>query len=355
MFNYLQELAKEYNMSIENVLSIALNRYGLIIPNYPDNRIRFNLKMQGDHNTYFAVCVNTYLESPFTLKDNMIYLDKTPIGLVSTIEKDTCTSTYFRNNKQAITFNSNSRSKCIGCKFCGTYSLDDLDSINFSTKENIKNYFGQLLKENNISSMKQIKDVTICTGCFKTEDDLINHLLLVNESFKDLDFNGRINYIGSQLRDYDKIKLLKKEIDKFSLFLTLEKFIEREKFMRKEKASLTISKAKDLLDYTKSHGITSTFLYILGLENLDVVSKYFNYLKDSVNKFPIIQVFQDYTIEQEEYRHDDAKDIRYYLEARKIINEIFKNTNLNPEYWECFRSLYFDDKKTTGFVKCKTK
>ena len=61
MLNYLQELAKEYNMSNENVLSIALNRYGLIIPNYPDNRIRFNLKINGSSkNTFFAVCVNTF-------------------------------------------------------------------------------------------------------------------------------------------------------------------------------------------------------------------------------------------------------------------------------------------------------
>ena len=85
MLNYLEQLAKEYNMSKENVLSIALNRYGLVIPNYPDNRIRFNLNMNG-HNTFFAVCVNTYLESPFTLKDNMIYLEDAPIGVVSNIE-----------------------------------------------------------------------------------------------------------------------------------------------------------------------------------------------------------------------------------------------------------------------------
>ena len=53
MLNYLEQLAKEYNMSKENVLSIALNRYGLVIPNYPDNRIRFNLNMNG-HNTIWV-------------------------------------------------------------------------------------------------------------------------------------------------------------------------------------------------------------------------------------------------------------------------------------------------------------
>ena len=143
------------------------------------------------------------------------------------------------------------------------------------------------------------------------------------------------------------------EIKDFSLFLTIEKFLDREKFMRKEKASLTIPKAKDLLLYAKSLDITSTFLYILGLEDLETVSKYFNYLKESINKFPIVQIFQDYTKDQEEYRNKDAKDIRYYLEARRIINEIFKDTNLNPQLWECFRSLYLDDKKDMEKIKCK--
>ena len=356
MYSYLKKLAEEYNMSFENVLSIAINRYGILIEDYPDNRIRFNLKLlNSNKNSFFAVCVNTYLDSPFKLKENAIYLEDVSLGEVTNIEKDTCTSTYFRNNKKAITYNSNSRSKCVGCKFCGTYSLTDEDSIDFTTKGNIKAYFTELLAKNNIPSMQSIEDVTICTGCFKNEDALIDHLLLVDESFKELSFKGRINYIGSQLRDYEKITTLHKEIPNFGLFLTIEKFLEREKFMRPEKASLTIDKAKELLSYTKSLGITSTFLYILGLEDLKTVEMNFNYLKDSINKFPIVQVFQDYTKEQEKYRHQDAKDIRYYLEARKTIDNIFKNTELNPQLWECFRSLYFEKNQKADLIKCKKK
>lgn len=356
MYNYLMNLAKEYNMSFENVLSIALNRYGIIIKDYPDSRIRFNLNVLGSENsTFFAVCVNTFLESPFVLKDNVIYLEDTKIGDVTNIEKDTCTSTYFRNNKKAITYNSNSRSKCAGCKFCGTYSLTDEDAYDFTSKENIKAYFSELLAINDIPSMKSIEDITICTGCFKDEDALISHLLLVNEAFKELSFEGRLNYIGSQLRDYDKIANVHKEIPDFGLYLTVEKFLDREKYMRPEKASLTIDKAKDLLAYTSSLGITSTFLYILGLEDLATIEKYFNYFKPSINKFPITQVFQDYTAKQEEYRCEEAKDVRYYLEARKIIDDIFKNTNLNPRLWECFRSLYFEDEDKNGVVRCKKK
>ena len=356
MLDYFKELSEKYGVSLENILSIALNRYGILIDDFDDSRIRFNLDMlNSGKETFFAVCVNTYLESPFVLKNDDIYLENELIGKVSNIERDTCTSTYFRNDKRVITFNSNSRSKCVGCKFCGTYSLTDEDSIDFSTKDKIKKYFEDLLQTNNIKSMNDIENVTICTGCFESEDALVNHLLLVNKSFKEMSFNGSINYIGSQLRDYNKIRELSKEIGDFGIYLTIEKFLDREKFMRPEKASLSLEEMKYLLEYCSSIGVTNTFLYILGLENLDTIDYYFNYFKDSINKFPIVQVFQNYTAMQEQYRCAEASDVEYYLKAKEIINDIFKEKYFNPKLWECFRSLYFDNDKKMELIKCKKK
>lgn len=346
MLNYFKELSEYYNVPLQDVISIAINRYGIICKDVSDNRLRFDLNiLDNDNKMFFAVCVNTYSDSPFLLKDSKLYLDSDVIAKVSNIEKDTCTSTYFRNNKKAITFNSNSRSKCVGCKFCGTYSLSEDDYIDFSTKDNIKKYFNELFKDNNIESMKQIEDITLCTGCFSTEDKLISHLLLLNETFKEMDFNGRLNYIGFQLRNKDKIYELSKEIPNFGMYLTVEKFLDREYFMKSEKANISMDEIKDLLEYTNSLGITSTFLYILGLEDLKTVKKYMEYFKDSVNKFPIVQVFQNYTTFQENYRCEEAKDVKYYLSARKIIQDTFKDSNLSPRNWECFRGLQFKDKK----------
>ena len=355
MLDYFKELSIKYNVPLENVLSIALNRYGIIIEGYPDNRIRFNLSLlDSNKKDYFAVCVNTYEASPFKMVDNNLYLEDVIVGKISDLEKDTCTSTYFRNNKKAITFNSNSRSKCKGCAFCGTYSLSEDDSYDFGTKENIQGYFTSLLRNNNISGLDKIENVTLVTGCFKDEDALYDHIMLVNDSFKELGFNGSINYIGSQLRDYGKIAELKKEVGDFGIYLTIEKFLEREKFMKKEKASLTLPKAKDLLEYCSSIGVTNTFLYILGLEDLKTVKKYFEYYKDSINKFPIVQVFQDYTKEQELFRCAEAKDIEYYLKGRQIIEDTFKDKNLNPKLWENFRGLYYKkEDNPKEIVKCK--
>lgn len=341
MLSYFENLALEYGVPIQNVVSIALNRYGVICKDIKDNRLRFNLKILGEEEpTFFAVCVNTYLDSPFELKGDNLYLDGKIVGEVSNIERDTCTSTYFRNNKKAITLNSNSRSKCIGCKFCGTYSLSEDDAVDFLTEYKVREYFEDLLIINGISDMNAIENITVCTGCFKNEDALVKHLLDLRRGVDSLGFNGSINYIGSQLRDYDKIRMIRDEIGNFGIYLTIEKFLEREKFMKKEKASLTLEKAKELLSYSSSIGVTSTFLYILGLEDLETVKNYMYYFKESVNKFPIIQVFQDYTPEQEKYRCKDAKNIEYYLKARQMIDEIFSDTELSPKLWECFRSLY---------------
>lgn len=345
MFIYFKELSKQYNVPLENVISIALNRYGILCKETDDNRLRFDVNfLDNEKSTFFAVCVNTYEKSPFLLENNTLYLEGEIVGKVKNIEKDTCTSTYFRNNKKAITLNSNSRSKCIGCKFCGTYSLSEDDFTDFSNVENIKKYFNNLLDENNISSMNKIEDITVCTGCFENEDKLIEHLSKLNTGLKEMDFNGRLNYIGFQLRDYEKINQLKEEIKDFGMYLTVEKFLDREKFMKPEKANISLEEIKDLLQYTNSIGITSTFLYILGLEDLKTVRKYMNYFKDSVNKHPIIQVFQDYTKEQEKYRCEEAKDVKYYLEARKNIEEIFRDSKLSPREWECFRGLHLGKK-----------
>ena len=83
-----------------------------------------------------------------------------------------------------------------------------------------------------------------------------------------------------------------------------------------------------------------------------------NYFKGSINKFPIVQVFQDYTLEQEKYRCEEGKNVEYYLKARKILDEIFSDTELSPKLWECFRSLYHakdSDVRVRKLKKCQEK
>lgn len=40
-------------------------------------------------------------------------------------------------------------------------------------------------------------------------------------------------------------------------------------------------------------------------------------------------------------RHSTGWNIEYYIKARKILEEMFKDTPLRPKPWENYRSLWY--------------
>lgn len=351
-YQIVDDLSKKYDIPKSDIIFIALNRYGV---NYKEgeeeDRIRFTLKTDlADNNTFFAVCANT-MKSPFTIKNNKLYFNEMYIGETLNLEKDTCSETYFRNGKKAMTINSNSRSTCKGCKFCGTYKLKSEEREHFDNEKEMSNFIEELLKNNNLTTMKDMEVVTLVTGCFKKEEDLINHIITLKKVFKKFDYDGEIGYVGSQIQTLDNLKKLKDTIEKFNLLITTEKFVNRELIMRPEKARMTLELSKKFLNYAKELGFGANFLYILGLEELDIFKKYMEYMKDSVNKFPQVQIYQNYTKIQESYRCQEALNFEYYLKARKILEEIFSDTNITPYSWENYRSLFYTEYNHKKYVK----
>lgn len=337
----INELSQKYSVPIMDTLMIALNRYGIMM-DIEDKRIRFRLKMLGSEEVYyFAVCVNTF-ESPFTVDaERRLFFNGQLVGRIVDIEKDTCDTTYFRRNKTALTLNSNMRSMCRGCTFCGTYNLDPDDRIDMSDEKKVHDFLVRFLKENDVKDLEHLLRVTVCTGCFKDEKDLVEHLVMVNNVFKEFGFNKRIRYIGSQIRSDDAMDYLQKNLDYFSLSLTVECFSDREKRMRKEKASLDMNGIKGVLDKAKKHGFSTNYLYIVGLDELDIFKEGITELAPYINRMPIYQVMQNYVIEHEEQRVEAAKDLEYYIQARKIIEAQYAGTELKPRSWENYRSLFY--------------
>ena len=111
--------------------------------------------------------------------------------------------------------------------------------------------------------------------------------------------------------------------------------------MRPEKAELGIYKIKELLERAKSYGFSTNYLYILGLESLKEMEKGMQFLKGSINRFPGIQILQNFVPEHEGYRIIEAKNIEYYLQARKIIEKLFGDENYRPRSWENYRGLFY--------------
>ena len=152
-YDYIQKLSVKFNIPELDILLIALNRYGLRA-DIKDKRLRFKLRpFCHDETFYLAICINTY-ESPFSMANNLLYLGDQLVGEILEIEKDTCDTTYFRRNRTELTLNSNMRSQCSGCSFCGTYNLDPEDKVDMSTQEKIAQFVDEYLRR------QQVKDLS---------------------------------------------------------------------------------------------------------------------------------------------------------------------------------------------------
>lgn len=98
---------------------------------------------------------------------------------------------------------------------------------------------------------------------------------------------------------------------------------------------------KGILEKSKKHGFSTNYLYIVGLDELGVMKSGIAELFPYLNRMPIYQIMQNYVESHENQRVDDAKGFEYYLIARKIIEEQYKNTNFMPRSWENYRSLFY--------------
>lgn len=335
----INNLSIKYQIPKAEIIFIALNRYGVKYNNV-EGRIRFKLKLDSLDEKFFFALASNMGETPFEIIDNILYFNNNKIGNIENIENDTCSETYFRKGKRVMTLNSNSRSTCTGCKFCGTYKLSSEEKEKFDNEDEIRMFLEELLEKNNLKDFSELETVTICTGCFKTENDLVNHIIILDKIFREYNFNGYMRYIGSQIQHKESLDIIKKNMNKFGLLITTEKFVDREKIMREEKARLTLNLSKELMQYGIKLGFECTFLYILGLENLDIFEKYMNYMKESINKLPLVQIFQNYVMLHEKCRCDESLDIEYFLKARKILENIFKDKYM-PYNYENYRSLFY--------------
>jgi hypothetical protein len=341
-----KQLSKEFKIPIEDILLISLNCCG-VNTNLPFKRIRFRLALKSKPYDEVYLGLPVHYDSPFRLlpsafpDEYRLFFDNYEIGKVREIENDTCDATYFRRNKTYLTLNSNSRSKCRGCAFCGNVNLDPNDNYDLTTEEKLRNYLKEFLHNHKLSDFSHLVGVGICTGCFRDEEETLNHILLVRKVFREFGFNNEIIYIGSQITKNRSLRILKQSASPFSLYLTLECFRRRKILLKPLKAKITLQKAREIIKRAIDTGFNSTFLYILGLDPLEVVVKEIERFANIVSRFPIINLFQPYVEWQKKLRDPFASSIEYYLQIRKELEEIFVDKPFRPRPWENYRSLWY--------------
>jgi len=343
-------LCEKYNINIDEVIQIDLNRCGVYLKNgevKEDFRVRFKGQILDDYETWYALPVRSKLDTPFSVYDGGIYFYDIQIGVSKDLTLDTCESSYQRG-PNLLNLNSRSRSNCGGCTACvhNYHNLYDStvlkDKKQIKTKDDINEFFDA--KHLDVSKLVQI---AVVTGLFKSEEEIVEHMSLINEVAKQRGFSGELMYFGCQVNSEDALSQLA-NLGNFYLIYALDNFTKRDMLLSKTKSLITLENAKETLLRAKKKGIDTSIAYISGIDPLEEMVKGFKFLKESLSRFPIINIYQIQTLSQASIIDEKAKNLEFYLKSRQELEKIFKDVELRPKRWENYRPLwykYFDCEK----------
>lgn len=344
----IRDLASAYRVPLEDVLFIALNRFGVKM-DVAYNRMRMAFHLNGadplfslayqleDLDYYFALPLNH--QSAFEITDGHLCLAGYEIGRAIGATEDYCDSHYPRRRGTSLNINPNSRTSCRGCEFCYTAYQVPCDRQRMRTEREIQEFFAQWMAEHKTADLSDLVQVSIVTGCYDSEEQLVAFLLTLSQVLHELGFHGKVFYLGSALCSTAGIHLLT-QIPSFGYCVSLECF-ERRELLRGTKRELTIEHAKRIMHECIDSGIEVNYTYIVGLESVATFAPYMEDLLSSTTKFPTINILQLHQQHPHSLLDQSATDISYFLEARKRIEGIFQPTGMRPLVWEDYRSLWY--------------
>lgn len=341
-------LSKRFDVATEDILFIDINISGVNVDIDVD-RVRFYVKLLfGQKDKYFCA-LQVRQDSKYMIKNGILYFENECIGRVEKFEIDFCDTYYMRRNNTVLNINPKSRIDCQGCKFCYTSHQKFRNIVDLTTKDNLDRFFKNWMSTYHKDDLSSLYQIAVVSGCFPNENSVLNFLLELNEKSKKLNFNGEIFYLGSQIQTEAALISLT-QISKFGYCITLECFNDRDNFLKKSKSSFTIEQIKEVMKKSVEFGFRTNFTYIVGLEDLEKMKVGFMEFIEYTNSFPIINIFQEHQY-QVGMRSKDALNIEFYLEARKIIEQIYLNSNMRPQVWEVCRTLWyttFGNEELTG-------
>ena len=334
--NEVNSLSYEYGVPKEDVTLIALNLSGIHYDDIKNERARFFVKLPSGREYKMAITVTDSSITNFSYDKGNLLLEDNVVGEITRDDADFNVDAYWRDGNNHLTLNSNFKGLCTGCAFCGGSGLKRGESITDESSMEKK----ALEFSNKISGFSELNTIGLVTGCFLNEKAVVDHIKMVRRVFSKFGFEGEIQYIGSQLRSNDAIEEATSD-GKFALYLTLEVFSRREILMKPEKASLTLSKAENILERVKKSGGDSSFLYIVGLDPFSVIQNELPEFNDVVTRLPQLQVYQIYKPEQIYLRNIESSSLDYYMKVRNLSESIFPD--LTPRASDNRRGLWFSE------------
>ena len=341
------DLAFKYGASPQEVGLIDFNRTGVCLD---DNDVRagFRTRFNGtlfysNDLSWFALPVRNSSDSNFHIRNGKVYFKDFHIGIIDRPVLDTCNTSYQRGER-LLNLNSRSRSNCIGYKACvhNDKSLYDntviKDRHELRTRQDIDNFFYE--KERLGMNTSELKQIAVVTGLFRDENETLEHLRDVYNVATDHKFSGELMYFGCQLMSAAALRDFSK-LGKTAIVFAIDNFTSRKENLSKAKSSLSLEDFYVSMSVAKSLGIETTFAYIAGVDDLSAISENFTYFFNVCTRFPVVNIFQIQTDLQAQALYDGAKNLEYYLQARRAIESAFFNSNMRPRRWENYRPLWY--------------
>jgi hypothetical protein len=335
----IADLADEFGVPELDVLFIAANTCGART-NLPYPRARMQLRPRNSDETWQLILPLDNERSPFRLDENGLLLDDEPVAGLVALENDDVVLTYLRANGRSLTLNTHSRSTCTGCLFCPNVIEDAADATLHNATE-LGEVLDWVIADHDWPGLRDVEVITVCTGCFRTPEAAIAHMVALRVAAGERGFTGRLHFLSSVVRDRAHLERLATEAGPFHLTLTLECFTRRNLLLKDTKASLTLSDACRILDDCAELGILGDFTYVAGLDPLADNIPGLTQLAGSVTAFPRIQVFQAHNSYMRAARSADADDLRYYLQVRQAVEPLMVARGLRPISWENYRPLWY--------------
>lgn len=340
------------NIPLSEVVFIELNRTGVWLPKdqVPIGfRARFlcNDRFSSKPPFYFAVPIKKMEETRFLVDpDDHLMFGSYELESVTELEIDTCDCSYFRKGKKVLNLNSNQRGNCKGCAFCiHNYPIYDervlKDKQRISGKEALRGFFEtEIIARNGWNDLSGLEQIAIVTGLFPDEKSIVQHIGDVRQVASELGFNGPIFFLGSELRSLPALREVN-NYGPFSFCYALDCLTDREQRLTRRKKNYSVSQIIQTLEWAMACSFETTFSYIVGLDSIEVILKYMDELRNRVNRFPIVNIYQTQHPLQEKIMAPEAHNLDYYLQARKVFEATFSKNGPKPRNWENYRSLWY--------------
>jgi hypothetical protein len=335
----VERLAQEYDVPWFDVMMIDANAQGARTE-LPYPRARMQLRPTTSTEVWQLILPLDNPDSSFVLDAVGLYLDGELVAELAGIENDDVVLTYLRAGGRSLTLNSHSRSTCTGCLFCPNVIEDAADTM-LHGPDPLTDLLCWVRADNEWPDLSGLDVITVCTGCFRTPDAAINHMISLRMAASRLGFTGRLHLLSSVVRDRADLQRLADDAGPFHLTLTLECFTRRNLLLKDTKASLTLDDACRILDDCADLGMLSDFTYVAGLDPLEPTLSGLHRLASRVTAFPRIQVFQAHNAYMRSARTPAAESVEYFLTIRRKVEYEFASRDLAPRSWENYRPLWY--------------